>query len=97
MSKYTPGPWVADRVRVGYSVMDAKCLGYVVQPSDDEGRYGTIMTEANARLIAAAPELLEALMELVDEAEMGGSSRAQWDAMRDRARAAITKATGDTQ
>ena len=42
----------------------------------------------NARLIAAAPELLEALVMLLDAYEI--------PSVRERACAAITKATGDT-
>jgi hypothetical protein len=55
--------------------------------------------EANARLIAAAPELLEALREIADRGPVPGYGRA--DALRLRliatqtiARAAIAKATG---
>lgn len=47
--------------------------------------------DANARLIAAAPELLQALQDLLVLAENGVESwRSEWD----QARAAIAKATG---
>lgn len=45
------------------------------------------MENANARLIAAAPELLEALKAMLDNG-------ADYTATRDAARAAIAKATG---
>lgn len=48
--------------------------------------------EANARLIAAAPDLLVALQEIVAAADGAGWS--QLDATLAKARAAITKATG---
>lgn len=44
--------------------------------------------QANARLIAAAPDLLKALIDLADGYSMGGAKRA---------REAIAKATGETK
>lgn len=56
-------------------------------------------TEANARLIAAAPELLEALQEIEDVASFvrveDSRDRRQLGAALDRTRAAIAKATGN--
>lgn len=54
MSKYTPGPWEFS----GSMVVDAKG-GYVCQPTYRKDRAAL----ANARLIAAAPDLLVALKE----------------------------------
>ena len=48
---------------------------------------------ANALLIAAAPELLEALEMMLDMSEMGGFGKS---AAEDTARAAIAKAKGAT-
>lgn len=48
--------------------------------------------EANARLIAAAPELLEALKGLLNYENLGAYARSD---VRKQARAAIAKATGD--
>lgn len=86
MSKHTPGPW-------GYTMRGNYMRLYMPCSLDGDVARGYV-GEANARLIAAAPELLDACMELMDEAEMGGSSPAEWDAIRARARAAIAKATG---
>jgi len=51
------------------------------------------MQNANARLIAAAPELLEAL---IDIERTAGIAASESDPVRVRARAAIAKATGET-
>lgn len=62
MAKHTPGPWELDGVEVypvnGHRACDAICELSAGQ-SDD-------LFEANARLIAAAPELLEALERLLE-------------------------------
>ena len=55
---------------------------------DDYPKMGKIVGEANARLIAAAPELLEALEWAVDNPH----DDAYWIS---QARAAIAKATGE--
>jgi hypothetical protein len=53
------------------------------------------MGEANARLIAAAPDLLNALMALVGEADLGEVDLGDDDRVKlEHARAAIAKATG---
>jgi hypothetical protein len=51
--------------------------------------------DANARLIAAAPELLEALEGLVDSIEKFGIGRTRNDGYFDSAYAAIRKARGE--
>jgi hypothetical protein len=48
--KHTPGPWTMTRAHLPYLILDA--FGGLVADTYDE---------ADARLIAAAPELLEAL------------------------------------
>lgn len=94
MSKHTPGPWETDRnnVHSGQIATIHHCLNndWVEVwspnwPADEDEQ------EANARLIAAAPELLEALEGFV----------ACWDAcaspveFAEKARAAIAKARGE--
>lgn len=100
--KYTPGPWVVDpAVRQGFTVYAPK-EGFIVGTQDEEGRYGAIESEANARLIAAAPDLLEALCDMLEvhgvrwEHVRGDSSiPASWVELSDKARAAIAKAAGE--
>jgi len=100
MTEHTPGPWHAwakdgwhvsdgaDRI-ADLAELDDQCFGY------DEA---IELEEANAHLIAAAPELLEAcqaLVKMIDyavEAGMNGSISNQC-ITTDRARAAIAKAT----
>ena len=102
MSKFTPGPWVAD-LHI-YPVMvssQSETWLLVDELGNEEGRAGSFIcntgnNKANARLIAAAPELLEALREIVSQIDQGGAGGKVFD--RDAciayARAAIAKATG---
>jgi hypothetical protein len=85
MSKHTPGPWEA---------RDFSGDQYVIWgPEFGGGRHALIATctgpnlEANARLIAAAPEMLAALKRAYGFLEKG--SRAY-----EQVRAAISKAEG---
>jgi hypothetical protein len=88
--KHTPGPWVVDpAVRQGFTVYAPK-EGFIVGTQDEEGRYGAIESEANARLIAAAPDLL-ALAERIARLPEHG----HYLALIDQASAAIAKATGE--
>ncbi len=89
--KHTLGPWVVDpAVRQGFTVYAPK-EGFIVGTQDEEGRYGAIKSEANARLIAAAPDMLNALMDFVSY--FGHDNDNGLDEMLTNARAAIAKAT----
>lgn len=72
MSKHTPGPWKA-HFQEAYFVTGPD-LGRVAMMMNLKGAYGLggrrsgDESAANARLIAAAPELLEALREAADYA-----------------------------
>lgn len=84
-AKHTPGPWLAE-CRCGdwlvVSEFDTYAIAYPNPPRGAE-------IEANARLIAAAPEILEALIGLRER--FGSSIHESGDAL-DRADAAIAKA-----
>lgn len=86
---HTPGPWFA----VGWQVEIADDNRPDICNTNPEtfGQHGRSDSErcANARLIAAAPELLAALVMLLDAYEI--------PSVREQARAAIKKATGDIQ
>ena len=85
MSGHTPGPWVVDPTVSSGEVMTPR--GYAIH---EHPTYSSIKDtkeiRANARLIAAAPDLLEALQELHAKPEHTSS----WL----KASAAIAKATG---
>lgn len=100
MSKHTKGPWVtAD----GYG---EKRYGTAVKSIHDDhlicsctGYYGREGAEANARLIAAAPELLEALESLKCEVILSDVDpkyiESHFRPSLDKAAAAIAKARGE--
>jgi hypothetical protein len=100
LSKHTPGPWSITR---GYTKTGYPCF-WINGMSADEKRDAPTL-DADARLIAEAPELLEALRELLasDLAqfppyEAGKEAQDTWShrraAARNNARDAIVKATG---
>ena len=87
--KHTPGPWNYDRS--GYSLYVNSGRELVTALSMDGKRLET--SEANARLIAAAPDMLNALMDFVSY--FGHDNDNGLDEMLTNARAAIAKATGE--
>lgn len=89
-AKHTPGQWFINRESTDCpdGKLSIEVYGDYFIAQVDEG----VCQEANARLIAAAPELLEALQEIVAAAD--GSGWSQLDAKLAKARAAIKKATG---
>ena len=105
-TKHTPGPWECYIPSIGVNPNDTDDKGnyyWQIEPQTitfDE-QYLCIagwMSEANARLIAAAPEMFEALEFFVErfspvEHELIFSKR---HALQ-KARAAIAKATGENQ
>lgn len=91
--KGTPGPW--------YCESNSRAIGPLIQGDDDqcfhmlehvahvEYQMDEDIQHYNARLIAAAPELLEALQDL--------QARACIYVNTSKAKAAIAKATGETK
>ena len=104
MSKHSPGPWTIGKVSHAEQHVDIDSLNHDPFVGCDEWRamartYGTegeeeigsIVMLANARLIAAAPELLEALTDCVEHMHW---TQPQGEAALKKAKAAIAKATG---
>ena len=93
-TKHTPGPWNSERAESS-KCFDVKCeCGFFVATCHD-GVRGESNAEANARLISAAPELLEALQRLSDQCTR---LRMAWQLESDAertARVVIAKAIGD--
>jgi hypothetical protein len=94
MSKFTPGPWVIDWnvSRLDIFSSDAKVLvaslrRSAMSPAIDEA------ARANARLIAAAPDLLATLVEAHDIIDAIGQPETAEVAAR--MRAVIAKAKGE--
>ncbi len=93
--KFTPGPWV----------VQAKCNAAINRhPAiiSDTGEVakaswqgGEMMTQANATLLASAPDLLAALQELLEDADSYAADGIYPSPLtRSKARAAIAKARG---
>lgn len=88
-SKHTPGPWMLDPCGDVLGNRNTK---------DDNGMVCTMCRDrndeegvSNARLIAAAPDLLHALRQMVANAEADGKT---YRSCYNQAVAAITKAEG---
>jgi hypothetical protein len=64
---YTPGPWHIGVKQAGINIYDAH--GWQVADASPLGDDSNGECKANGRLIAAAPELVEALRELAAECE----------------------------
>lgn len=113
MIKHTPGPWsiFSDEPRNYYAGIEADGFSIVVigypDEFDDSGVRGrtTDETKANAHLIAAAPELLQALENLLceyEDRECQFGDDYLWVKHEDKitidhARLTIAKAKGETK
>jgi hypothetical protein len=101
MSKHTPGPWkfvIHNRVEI---VGPKDSSGWPMQVVYNCGMPDDATAIANARLIAAAPELLEALEYLADEYQYMPKAgavyeKAMADAVYEHAMTVIRKARGET-
>jgi hypothetical protein len=87
--KHTPGPWRVNkhnpfRVAAGHNLAIADTSELAAEPEE---------CHANARLIAAAPELLHCLKVILDHAD--GDEMLEAQLHLDFVRAAIAKAEGE--
>lgn len=87
MSKHTPGPWVATFEDYRWVIDCQGEFGPKKALAVTAGFYPTL--EANARLIASAPELLQMVIDLLDAI---GNCDSQ---IENDARYLIAKATGE--
>lgn len=95
--KHTPGPWyvlrgqrnISIRHKTGDKRLPMVNVASVRGNLPDDCPYGS--SKANASLIAAAPDLLEALKAMTEQ-----TNSTELAAACDKARAAIAKATGTT-
>lgn len=92
MAKHTPGPWT-------FNGGDDAPILHIYAPDDKHlfhGDRSLAEQEANARLIAAAPEMLEALQAVADRCNGGIDSTDQetGETFRALISAAIAKAGG---
>lgn len=98
-TQHTPGPWSADTAGIIRAECSAQPLPFAIAVALSDADVGRGRGDANARLIAAAPELLEALNAFLRAPSIGSSGpgsstivvqefnlRAAW--------AAVAKATG---
>lgn len=91
--KYTPAPWSANWNGYYYQIDSESdgqigdvCASLFIDDNKDKGK-------TNARLIAAAPELLEALQAIIEIGKRDLSNK-KYDSYFETARAAIAKAKG---
>ena len=86
-TKWTPGPW-----RGGH-----RCDGHIRTTVDGERvSIAEAYSVADAHLIAAAPDLYEALYRLTKDCEIAGLDRqAGWDCFIGMANAALSRARGE--
>ena len=96
---YTPKPWVVGEPNKGpvSGTVPVHTADYMESYRSGQlvcSVYGTAaFSSANARLISAAPDLYEALRDIVDAAD--GTGWDQLDATFTQARAALKKARGE--
>ena len=89
--KHTPGPWRRENRHIGYSVRGLKNVAWVPTISSSDGNHtGMAEAAANARLIAAAPEMLAALRKIAEGSYQSMGRGPEW--ANKVARDAIAKA-----
>ena len=104
-TKHTPGPWAtntAGSAKRGEPFKITEIYVYAPGTQDDTAICADVIdpitqepSEANARLIAAAPDLLQELRNIANADTAEWDDRSEFEAWaKSRARAAIAKATG---
>ena len=105
MSKHTPGPWEMKPMRekgmyctsaLIYRPANKPDFSDSVYIGNLNGEYGLEITNANAHLIAAAPDLLEALQDMYEWHEIQEDPEWHGSPLEQRSSKAIAKAKGET-
>lgn len=96
-AKHTAAPWTAGNLSDGWSVLDAdnNLIAFIGRDDDDAEIDGVF--QADARLIAAAPDLAASLadvLRILDAVKMSAGLGTKQVARMDAARAVLAKATG---
>ena len=99
-TKHTPGPWYAGLYDTSPNFLRVGKHMAVGREGDDMliavcGTPGFATSEADARLIAAAPDLLAACKAMLELTETDHGDSEETDAAFDLARAAIAKAESE--
>ena len=87
--KHTQGEWVIKTPNNSYQIVESE-YGQICTMAQ---QFGTDESEANAKLIAAAPDLLNRLIDLLEWANIKDGSPSQ--GLRDECTNAIIKALGN--
>ena len=93
--KHTPGPWTVDKVYVGYVRNNNKQLIATAQGSAGDSRASDLSAaecQANAQLIAAAPEMLEVLKNISYSRGLMEWMDSHYEELRESLELAIKKA-----
>jgi hypothetical protein len=97
MGTHTPGPWAITREDHAHAIVSEEFViadVFTFQP-DCAGVRTDAEGEANARLIASAPDLLDALQAVVNDLEMWpGEKNPEFFESMKAARTALAKAKG---
>ena len=103
MSKWTPGPWSLAEVkndsgRITHLVpIDSEKLSLLTVVDDGETYFGAVYLDSDARLIAAAPEMYEAIAAIATAMNLGyipNEILSEGSPILEGLRAAIAKAEG---
>lgn len=98
MSAHSPGPWelvaIKDRSIKHFCPVNAQGFSLLTVVHESETPFGAVFDDADARLIAAAPELLAALQAVIRNDAENKNETGLSIAVCGQAIAAIAKATG---
>lgn len=95
-AQHTPAPWSDGLHHQGHLAIQSDSGRLVAFCGAISRNDGQLENFANARLIAAAPDLLTALRDLLEDATKLGIDESDLSGSAVAARAAIAKATGET-